>query len=65
MWAVDGHRLWVEDDFQGVTASTDFPNTSSTLMEPFEEPDERVDEGNPQQDLYPDIGDELRGYSPV
>ena len=29
-------------------------------MEPFEEPDERVDESDPQQELYPHIGDEFR-----
>lgn len=30
------------------------------FVEPFEEPDERVDEGNPQQQLYPHVGDEFR-----
>lgn len=49
-----------KDNFQGVTTSTDLPNTSSILVEPFEEPDERVDESDPQQELYPHIGDEFR-----
>jgi len=30
------------------------------LMEPFEQPDKRIYEGNPQEELYPCIGDEFR-----
>ena len=30
------------------------------LMEPFEQPDKRIYEGNPQEELYPRIGDKLR-----
>ena len=30
------------------------------LVEPFEQPDKRIYEGNPQQELYPCIGDEFR-----
>lgn len=49
-----------EDDFQGVTTSTNFPDASSTLVEPFKEPDERVDECDPQQKFNPDVGDKFR-----
>ena len=49
-----------EDEFQGVASSADFPDTSSALVEAFEEPDEWVDEGDPQQELGPCIGDEFR-----
>ena len=54
---VSGHR---EDDFQRVTGSTDFPDTSPMLVKPFEEPDKRVDERDPQQQFYPHVGDEFR-----
>ena len=54
---VPGHR---KDNFQGVTASADFPDASPTPVESFEEPDERVDECDPQDDLHPCIGDEFR-----
>lgn len=30
------------------------------LVEPFEQPDKRIYEGDPQEKLYPHIGDKLR-----
>jgi len=30
------------------------------VVEPFKQPDKRIYEGNPQEKLYPHIGDKLR-----
>jgi len=49
-----------KDDFQGVTASTNFPDSSPAIVKPFKEPYERVDEGDPQQKFDPDVGDKFR-----
>ena len=49
-----------KNDFQGVTPSTNFPNAPSAFVESLEEPDEGVDEGDPQQNFDPDIGNEHR-----